>query len=65
MLRYVGTVAVVLVVLGLALGITGCTPTTTTNPAAGKMGGDKMKGDKMGGDKMGGDKMKGDKMDKK
>ena len=70
MLRYLGIVAVCLVVFGLALGITGCTPAPTTKPAADRMSGDKMQGDKMqggkmGGDKMGGDKMGGDKMEGK
>ena len=65
MLRYLGIVAVCLLVLGLALGITGCTPAPTTKPAADRMSGDKMQGDKMQGGKMGGDKMGGDKMEGK
>ena len=49
MLRYLGIVAVCLVVFGLALGITGCTPAPTTKPAADRMSSDKVGGDKMDG----------------
>jgi pentapeptide MXKDX repeat protein len=64
MSRYLGVLSACLIVLGLALGTSGCAPTPSTAP---RMGGEKMGGDKMGQDKMNKDKMDGmdkDKMDK-